>query len=142
MKHNLICRKENQMRNELLQVSQTITLESGAGALDQSLQNIPNDKYALIEQFSYRIKEQDGIEDLLQPIILWAYPANQGPSHTKSLFFPPNKIAVDSPFSADTYFLKFRLEPGDAWGVSLSRGNASGITKLNFTISGYLYSAN
>jgi hypothetical protein len=131
----------NIMQNELFQVNQTITLASGAGKIDQSFQNVPDDKYALIELFSYSLKHPDGIDIIPEPIILWAYPAHQGPPRTKTLFFPLHKITVDSLFSADTYSIKLRLEPGDAWGVTLTRGNTSGITTLNVYISGYLYSA-
>jgi hypothetical protein len=129
------------MPKELLLINQKISLNPGTGGIDQSFQNIPNNKYALIELFSYRLKEQDNTEDLPDPLILWAYPADQGPPRTKTVFFPIHKAISDSPFSAETYTIMFRLEPGDAWGVSLYRQNTDGNSELDINISGYYYSA-
>jgi hypothetical protein len=133
--------KEGKMPKELLLINQKISLNSGSGGIDQSFHNIPNDKYALIELFSYRLKEQDNTEDLPEPLILWAYPADQGPPRTKTVFFPIRKTVSGSPFSAETYTIKFHLEPGDAWGVSLYRQNTDGNSELDINISGYYYPA-
>jgi hypothetical protein len=129
------------MPKELLLINQKITLSSGSGGVDQSFQDIPNDKFALIELLSYRLKEQDAMEDLPEPLILWAYPANQGPPRTKTVFFPVHGAVPGSPYSADTYSLMFRLEPGDAWGISLYRQNTDGNSELDINLSGYYYPA-
>jgi hypothetical protein len=130
---------EGKIVKELLLINQKYTLEPGTGGIDASFQNIPNDKYGYIELFSYRLKEQDDTEDLPEPIVLWAYPADKGPPRTKTVFFPIHKAVPDTPFSADTYTIKFRLEPGDAWGVSLYRQNSVGKSELDINLSGYLY---
>jgi hypothetical protein len=127
------------MPKEILLINQIITLDSGTGGIDQSFQNIPSDKYALIELFSYRFKTQENTDDLPDPIMLWAYPAHKGPPRTKTVFFPLHKLAPDSPFSADTYNISFRLEPGDAWGVSLYRRNTAGASELQVNLSGFTY---
>ncbi|MET0027233.1 MAG: hypothetical protein ABW101_06310 [Candidatus Thiodiazotropha sp.] len=126
------------MSNELLIINQTINLESGAGGIDQSFQNIPDDKHACIELFSFRLRQQ--ADDHPDPLVLWAYPANSGPPRRKTLFFPLQKMSPESPFYANTYSLTYRLEPGDAWGVSLYRQDPSVVLELNVYLSGYYYS--
>jgi hypothetical protein len=126
------------MSNELLVINQTIILESGAGGIDQSFPDIPDDKHAFIELFSYRLRQQ--ADDRPDPLVLWAYPAHSGPPRRKTLFFPLQRMSPESPYYANTYSLAFRLEPGDAWGVSLYRQDPSGVSELNVYLSGHYYS--
>ncbi|MEJ2403050.1 MAG: hypothetical protein P8171_01975 [Candidatus Thiodiazotropha sp.] len=127
------------MTNNLLIVNRDIILEPGAGGIDQSFNNIPDDKYALIELFSFKFKEHANSQDQAEPIILWAYPAQKGPPRTKTVFFPLNNLSSASNICADTYSLNFRLEPGDAWGISLYRSNPATASELSVYISGYYY---
>jgi hypothetical protein len=133
--------QEDTMSKELLFVKEEITLAAGSGGVDQSFQNIPGNKFALIELFSFRLKEQSNIEDMPDPIELWAYPGGSGPPRTKTVFFPIEKSLPGSRFSAGTYAIKFRLEPGDSWGVSLYRQNHGGTSELEVFLSGYFYPA-
>ncbi|MEJ2620794.1 MAG: hypothetical protein P8163_11150 [Candidatus Thiodiazotropha sp.] len=128
------------MTNDLLIVNHEIILEVGAGGIDHSFSNIPDDKYALIELFSYKLKEHANLQDQPEPLILWAYPAQKGPPRTKTVFFPLNYYSSASNICADTYSLNFRLEPGDAWGISLYRSNSTTASELSVYISGHYYS--
>ncbi len=128
------------MHNELLIVNREIILDSGVGGIDQSFNNIPNDKHALIELFSYKFKEEVNSQDQPEPLILWAYPAENGPPRTKTVFFPLSSLSSESAYCADTYTINFRLEPGDAWGISLYRNNSATASELSIYISGYYYS--
>jgi hypothetical protein len=127
------------MQKDLLTVNQKIIINSGVGGVDQSFQDIPKDKYALIELISFRLEEQENTQDQPEPLILWAYPAQKGPPRTKSVYFPLHKYSSESPFFADTHSIKLRLEPGDAWGVSLYRKNTTGTSELSIYLSGYFY---
>lgn len=128
------------MQNNLLTVNQNIMIYSGVGGIDQSFQNIPNDKYAVIELISFRLREQNNTQDRPEPLILWAYPAKKGPPRTKSVYIPLQKYSSDSPFFAETYSINLKLEPGDAWGISLYRKNRTGTSELSIYLSGYVYS--
>lgn len=128
------------MSNDLIIVREKITIAQGSESTVKSFVDIPNDKYALIELFSFKLVIHGYPEAIPDPIELWAHPGTSGPPYTKLLFFPINKAIHGNTVFAGTHPISFRLEPRDTWGVKLSRINPTNVVfEYEIYLSGFRY---
>ena len=126
------------MAGDLIIVNEKMVIPAGIDNLDQSFTNIPDNKQAVIELVSFRITEHGSSSSIPAPLQLWAFPASSGPPHTKSVFLPILGGIHAPQIFAGTHDIRFRLEPGDAWGVSFRRQATSNQIDIEMYISGLL----